>query len=95
MNADQIETLSPTAPHRPVDLAIVNADKEGYVKTYIVIPPTIYGLAKTRFVDAGIQNPHSMQLPSLIEAALDRGQAGMIGEGKNVWSSVEVHEREC
>jgi len=94
MNADQIEALSPNAPHRPVDLEIVTAGKEGYVKTYIVIPPNIYGLANTRFVKAGIQNAHSMGIPSLIKAALARGQSGMIGEGKNVWSNVEVHDRE-
>jgi len=94
MNPNQINALSPTAPHRPVDLEVVNAGKEGYVKTYIVIPPTIYGLAKTRFVEAGIQNAHSVQIPSLIEAALLRGEAGMVGAGKNVWSNVEVHDRE-
>jgi len=95
MNADQIETLSPTAPHRHVDLEIVKADKEGYVKTYIVLPPVIYGLAKTRFVDAGIQNPRSIMIPTLIKLALARGEAGMIGHGKNVWDNVEIHERMC
>jgi len=95
MNADQIETLSPTAPHRHVDLEIVKADKEGYVKTYIVLPPVIYGLAKTRFVDAGIQNPRSIMIPTLIKLALARGEAGMIGDGKNVWDNVEIHERMC
>jgi hypothetical protein len=29
-----------------------------------------------------------------IKASLDRGQGGMIGEGKNIWPNVEIHERE-
>lgn len=28
-DADQIETLAPTQPHRHVDLEIINADKQG------------------------------------------------------------------
>ncbi|KAJ7275729.1 NAD-binding protein [Mycena rebaudengoi] len=91
-NADQIETLAPDQPHRPVDIAITRADAEGYVKTYIILPSTIYGMATGKFVDAGIQNPHSLQVPALIKAALDRGRAGMVGEGKNLWPNVEIHE---
>jgi hypothetical protein len=34
-----------------------------------------------------------MQIPALISASLDRGQAGMVGEGKNLWPNVEIHER--
>jgi len=95
MDPDQIESLPITQDHRPVDLAIVEADKEGYVKTYIILPSTIYGLAKTPFVDAGVQNPHSVQLPILIASSIARGQGGMIGQGKNLWPNVEIHEREC
>ncbi|KAJ7701214.1 hypothetical protein B0H17DRAFT_1046230 [Mycena rosella] len=91
-DADQIETLAPTQMHRNVDLAITQADVEGYVKTYIILPSTIYGIASGRFVDMGIQNPHSIQIPALISASLDRGQAGMVGEGKNLWPNVEIHE---
>lgn len=29
LNVEQIESLPPTALHRPIDLAIVNADKAG------------------------------------------------------------------
>ncbi|KAF8884044.1 hypothetical protein BD779DRAFT_1742694 [Infundibulicybe gibba] len=45
-NPDQIETLAPTQPHRDVDLEILNADKQGYVKAYIILPGMIYGIAK-------------------------------------------------
>ena len=29
-----------------------------------------------------------------IKASLDRGQGGVVGEGKNIWANVEIHERE-
>ncbi|KAJ7854001.1 NAD(P)-binding protein [Mycena leptocephala] len=91
-DADQIETIAPTQIHRDVDLAITTADAEGYIKSYIILPSSIYGLATGRLIDMGIQNPHSMQIPSLISASLDRGRAGMVGEGKNLWPNVEIHE---
>ncbi|KAJ7495519.1 NAD(P)-binding protein [Mycena latifolia] len=91
-DADQIETLAPTQIHRNVDLAITQADAEGYIKSYIILPAVIFGLATGRFVDLGLQNPHSMLIPWLIKASLDRGESGMVGEGKNVWSNVEINE---
>ncbi|KAK7044380.1 hypothetical protein R3P38DRAFT_3388776 [Favolaschia claudopus] len=91
-DVNQIQSIAPTQMHREVDLEIVAADSEGYVKTYIVLPSTIYGLATGPLVDLGIQNPHSQQIPLLISAALDRGRAGMVGEGKNLWPNVEIHE---
>ncbi|RDB25572.1 Uncharacterized protein C2A9.02 [Hypsizygus marmoreus] len=87
-DADQIETLAPTQPHRNVDLELVNADKEGYVKTFIILPSTIYGIAKGKLVELGIQNPYSIQIPVTIDASVRRGQGGMVGEGKNLWPSV-------
>ncbi|KAG6901123.1 hypothetical protein C0995_000372 [Termitomyces sp. Mi166 len=91
-NPDQIETLAPSQPHRIVDLAIVKADKEGYVKTYIILPSTIYGLVSNKLVDLGIQNPHSIQIPALIDASLARGQGGMVGQGKNIWPNVHIDD---
>ncbi|KAJ6489943.1 NAD-binding protein [Mycena sanguinolenta] len=91
-DADQIESIAPTQMHRDVDLAVTAADAEGYIKSYIVVPSTIYGLASNRLVDMGIQKTHSLQIPALISAALDRKQAGMVGEGKNLWNNVEIHE---
>ena len=64
----------------------------GYVESYIVLPSTIWGIASRPLVDAGIMNAHSIQIPSLIHAALDRGRAGMVGEGKNIWPDVNVNE---
>ncbi|KAI0058646.1 NAD-P-binding protein [Artomyces pyxidatus] len=92
-NVDQIESLPTTQAHRNVDLQVVAADKEGYVRTFIVLPSTIYGLATGTLVDLGISNPHSQQIPGAIKASIDRGQGGMVGEGKNVWPHVHINEQ--
>lgn len=92
---EDIESLPETQIHRPVDVTVINADKEGFVQTYIICPSTIYGVAKNPLVDAGIQNPHSIQVPQLIRASIDRGQGGMVGEGKNLWPNVWIDDGEC
>ncbi|KAL0564750.1 hypothetical protein V5O48_017288, partial [Marasmius crinis-equi] len=91
-NPEQIESIAPTQIHRNVDLEVVAADKEGYVRTHIIVPSTIYSIAKGDIFDAGIANPHSVQVPAIIRASIDRKQAGMVGEGKNLWPNVDVHE---
>jgi len=91
-NPDQMETLKPTQPHRPVDLKIVAADAEGYVKTYIILPSTIWSIAQGSLFDSGISNKKSIQIPALIRGSLDRGHAGMVGLGKNIWPNVEIHD---
>lgn len=62
------------------------------MKAYLVTPSTVFGLQKTAFVDAGIQNTHSIQIPWLIRAALGRGQAGMVGKGLSIWNAVHVED---
>jgi len=91
-NPDQLDQLPPTAPHRDVDLEIIQADKEGYVKGYIVAPSLIYGIASGKFVDAGLQNKHSIAIPLLVAASLGRGQAGIVGKGVNIWPNVHIDE---
>lgn len=65
----------------------------GYVKTHIVMPSTIWGVASNPIVDAGIANRFSIQVPAMIKAALGRGQAGVVGKGKGLWTGVNVNER--
>lgn len=65
----------------------------GYLKSYIVLPSTIWGIAKNPLVEAGISNPYSIQVPLLIKASLARGQAGMVGKGQAIWCSVNIEER--
>ncbi|KAF4612613.1 hypothetical protein D9613_011857 [Agrocybe pediades] len=69
---DQIETLAITQQHRTVDIELVKADKEGYMKAYLVLPSMIYGLGQGCLVDLGIQNQFSIQIPQIIQASLAR-----------------------
>ncbi|KAF4612716.1 hypothetical protein D9613_011831 [Agrocybe pediades] len=78
--------------HRTVDIELVKADKEGYMKAYLVLPSMIYGLGQGRLVDLGIQNKFSIQIPQLIQAALARGRGGMVGAGTNVWGNVHIED---
>jgi len=91
-DVEAIDSLPPTALHRMVDMEIVKADTDGYVKTYIILPSTIYGIATGKVADLGVQNLRSIQLPGLIKISLARGQAGIVGEGKNIWPNVEIGE---
>ncbi|KAI0342692.1 NAD(P)-binding protein [Trametopsis cervina] len=90
---DEIESFPSTAPHRIVDTTIVQADEDGYVKTYIVFPSTIWGIARHPLAEAGISNAHSSQIPRLIKTSLARRQAGMVGKGLALWPDVEIAEQ--
>jgi hypothetical protein len=73
-----------TNPHRPVDLEIVKADAAGILKSYIILPSTIWGEGKGELYDKGISNSFSDQIPNLIRASLDRGQAGVFNKGMSL-----------
>jgi len=79
-----------TNPHRPVDLEIIKADASGILKSYIILPSTIWGAGKGELYEKDIANSYSDQMPMLIRAALDRGQAGVFGKGSNIWPHVNI-----
>ncbi|VDC00638.1 unnamed protein product [Peniophora sp. CBMAI 1063] len=91
-SVESIESLPPDAFHRQVDLEIVKADQEGYVRTHIIIPSTIWGILDGRLAEEGISHLYSHQIPWAIVTGIKRGQGGMIGKGLNVWPHVELHE---
>ncbi|KDQ57353.1 hypothetical protein JAAARDRAFT_293117 [Jaapia argillacea MUCL 33604] len=91
-NPIQIESLASTQPHREVDLSIVDAGIKGYLRSYIVLPSTVWGLASGPLVDMKLQNPHSQQIPGMIKIGLARGQGATIGQGRNLWPNVEINE---
>jgi len=64
----------------------------GYIKSYLVLPSMIYGIAAGRLVDLGIQNKFSTQIPQLIKAALGRGRGGTVGAGTNKWVNVHIDD---
>ena len=92
LKIDEFKALPDESFHRSVDLAVINADVEGYARTYTILPPTIYGLATHAIAEAGISNPHSLQIPYLIRAALARKRAGVVGKGLARWRSVHIDE---
>lgn len=65
----------------------------GYLKSYIVLPSTIYGRPTNKLVQAGICNTRSDQIPRLIDIAIKRGEAGMTGPGLSMWPNVDIDER--
>jgi len=82
-----IDTLSPLAPHRESDLAILGSIKEfSNARLAIMMPPTIYGIGSGPF------NRLSMQVPELMKGSLKRGQAGYTGKGEAVWSNVHIDD---
>jgi len=92
LNVTKIESVHGSQPHRVVDLAIVAAAEEGYAKTWIVFPSTIWGLADTVFVKERLQKPDSVQVPGRIKLAVNLGKAVYVGEGLNVWPHVCIDE---
>ena len=69
--------------------------KEGYLRSYIIIPSTIYNRPANPLVEAGFQKTVSIQIPALIKASIARGQGGVVGKGVSIWPSVDVEEGRC
>lgn len=55
-------------------------------------PGIIFGLATGRLVNAGLQNPAPTNATRIAKMALSRGQAGCVGQMKNVWGSVHIRD---
>jgi hypothetical protein len=72
---------------------VLSADADGYVRSFIVIPSTVWGRLTGPLVDDGISNPRSQQIPRLINISAARGKAAMVGKGVNLWPNVEIYER--
>jgi hypothetical protein len=84
------DAIPDTAFHRNVELLVLAAAPK--VKTHIISPPTIYGIADHALVQKGISKPTSVQIPGLIRAGIARRQAGVIGKGLNVWANAHTTE---
>jgi hypothetical protein len=101
-----INSLSPTAPHRAVDLVWYNASQElaGKVKIAIYIPATVYGVgtgcaisgtwveSERGFTDAEPRpfRKISIQIPTKIEAALRDGYASYGNDGQATFTHISV-----
>ena len=93
MKPEEIEALPATQPHRAVDMAVVEADERGYLRSYIVLPGSVYGIVSGPLVEAQVQNPYARLMPHFIRCALDRGKVGMVGLGIGIWNNVHIGER--
>ncbi|KIW09617.1 uncharacterized protein PV09_00484 [Verruconis gallopava] len=83
----EVISLPDSAWHRNVDKIILAASKaHPNIKTAIVCPPTIYGPGR------GPGNTFSDQWYLMCKAFIQRGHAFTIGEGKNIWTKVHVHD---
>ena len=67
---------------------------QGYVKTYFVIPSTIFGFASGKLVDLGVQNTRSIQIPWAVSRSISRKRAGHVGQGLSVWPDVHIDDSE-
>lgn len=84
----ELTSFPDEAPHRKVDAIVLStsAENRGKVNTAIVAPPTIYGAGR------GPGNRTSIQVYNLASLTLEQGHGLMIGDGKNYWNNVHVHD---
>ncbi|KAF2084526.1 NAD(P)-binding protein [Saccharata proteae CBS 121410] len=83
-NLPTVLSLPAPSLHTNVDRIVLAAPSP--IKQAIVCPPTIYGQGR------GPANQRSLQLPGLAHVTLQRGKGFMVGEGRNLWCGVHVHD---
>ncbi|ORY82888.1 NAD(P)-binding protein [Leucosporidium creatinivorum] len=86
-----IEALGTAHPQRKVHVKVIEAAEKGYLRSYIILPSTIFGISSLAGVSE-IFNKHSNQLPALIRGSIKRKQAGLVGEYKNTWPLVHTDD---
>lgn len=69
---------------RDIDLQVLDAAQQA-IRSAVVCPSLIYG------VGTGL-NPHSVQIPFLVNNARERGTVEIVGPGANVWSNVHIDD---
>ncbi|EPQ26169.1 uncharacterized protein PFL1_06376 [Pseudozyma flocculosa PF-1] len=71
---------------RITDVAVVDTAAALGVRSYIVVPPTIYGKGSGWFATI------SQQIPHLTRLALRQGQAVCINEGLSAWNHIHIDD---
>ncbi|VDC02361.1 unnamed protein product [Peniophora sp. CBMAI 1063] len=79
-------------PYTAINDALIAADAEGFVRTYIVFPSVVYGTLKGLLVDAGIAHAYSLAIAVAVKLSIQRGQGAMVGPGLNRWSGAHVDD---
>ena len=77
--------VEPAKQHRrDIDLMVLAAATRG-VRAIVICPSNIYGTG------SGL-NPRSVQIPFLVDHALDQGVVHIVGRGVNRWSNVHIDD---
>ncbi|KAK1775286.1 hypothetical protein QBC45DRAFT_422568 [Copromyces sp. CBS 386.78] len=71
-------------PQRTSDLLICEQGEAAGIKTYVIMPPTIYGEG------TGLFNRRSIQINTMMRAAMKDGYASRVGTGEAEWDHVHV-----
>lgn len=69
---------------REIDLSVLAASSRG-VRSVVICPSLVYGVGR------GL-NPHSVQVPFLVQQARSHGVALVVGQGLNRWSNVHIDD---
>ncbi|KAJ3491669.1 hypothetical protein NLJ89_g11314 [Agrocybe chaxingu] len=92
LETEKLNALPVTVLHRNVDIPIMEADKAGYVKAYLIAPSLVFGNPQGPLVDLGIQSLHSVMTKWLVKAAIARKNGGYFGKGVNKWAAIDVED---
>ncbi len=97
LNFTEMWSSSSSAPTRKASIRIPHIDctadlDSGYIKSYIVSPPTIWGRPQNKVSKSGLTNTLSIQIPALVKVSLARGIGSYVGAGKNVWDNVHIDD---
>jgi nucleoside-diphosphate-sugar epimerase len=71
---------------RTADVTVFELGEDLGVKTYIICSPLIYGRG------TGLFNKSSIQIPTMVRAALERGRAMYAGDGLGVWDHTHIED---
>ncbi|GAA5878453.1 hypothetical protein JCM3774_006403 [Rhodotorula dairenensis] len=86
-----IEALGSRHPQRKVQVEVVAAAEAGDVRSYFIVPGTIFGVSAEPGTGT-IYNKHSNQMPALIRASIKRRRAGLVGRYQNTWPLVHTDD---
>ncbi|KAG2176105.1 hypothetical protein INT43_005338 [Umbelopsis isabellina] len=86
-DTEKVNAIPATNPHRHVDTFLI--DNSADYDLAIIAPCCIYGEGTG---PQGICKRQSQQIPTIIRQALKHGAVKQIGQGKHIWSSVDVKD---
>lgn len=85
---EEINSLDDSQPHRPADKLTLSIEETNpkFIKTAIVSPPIIFGIAN------GYDKRYSVQIPLLATETTRVGYSFTVYKGDTRWSHVHVHD---